>query len=156
MGRTRRQIVRGAILMAACLVAGPGVRRSRAATGGRSDADKALAFIEDITGRRATPSDRVALRMPSEFPTGYVVPIDIEVDSPMTREDHVRSIRVFAPENPLVEVAGFHFLRDRSLPRVSTRIRLARRQDVIAIADMSDGRLLLATAHVNVASNGCE
>jgi sulfur-oxidizing protein SoxY len=93
--------------------------------------------------------------MPAEFSTGYTVPMSISVDSPMTEADHVKSVRVFAPKNPLVEVAQFHFVPGRSLPRVSTRVRLAAPQHVVALAEMSNGNLLMAQAWVAVATNGC-
>ena len=54
--------------------------------------------------------------------------MDLHVDSAMTEDDHVRSVRVFAPENPINEVARFCFVPQRSVARVSTRIRLAEAQ----------------------------
>ena len=39
--------------------------------------------------------------------------------------------------------------------RVSTRIRLAKPQDVLAVAEMSDGALLLTRTRVKVDINGC-
>lgn len=154
--RTRRQLFCDTAIVATFVLLG---ERAASAANDLTAADatsSAIAFIQDMVGRTSIPSDRLALRMPADFPTGYTVPMEIVVDSPMTADDHVKSVRVFAPENPLVEVAAFHFVPARSLPRISSRIRLAGPQDVIAIADMSDGSLLLATAHVSVASNGCE
>ena len=117
--------------------------------------DEALEVVKQLTGRTAIRSDRLRLTMPANFPTGYTVPMDLDIDSPMTEADHVRQIRVFAPQNPIIEVAGFHFAPQRSLPRVSTRIRLAKPQHVIAVAEMNDGNLLMTTAWVHVATNGC-
>jgi sulfur-oxidizing protein SoxY len=77
------------------------------------------------------------------------------VDTAMTDIDHVRHVRVLAPLNPIVEVATFHFVPQRSEPRVSTRIRLAGPQEVLAIAEMSGGELLMARTWVEVATNGC-
>jgi sulfur-oxidizing protein SoxY len=93
--------------------------------------------------------------MPRTFPNGYTVPLTIEVDSLMTEDDHVRHVRVVAPRNPLIEVATFHFLPQHSQPRVSTRIRLAEPQYVLAVAEMSDGTLQMAKTWVDVATNGC-
>jgi sulfur-oxidizing protein SoxY len=93
--------------------------------------------------------------MPRTFPNGYTVPLMLEVDSPMTEDDYVRQVRVVAPRNPLIDVATFHFLPQRSQPRVSTRIRLAEPQYVLALAEMNDGGLLVAKAWVEVATNGC-
>ncbi|UIJ91106.1 thiosulfate oxidation carrier protein SoxY (plasmid) [Sinorhizobium meliloti] len=52
-------------------------------------------------------------------------------------------------------MAQFHFVPGRSLPRVSTRVRLAAPQHVVALAEMSNGNLLTAKAWVAVATNGC-
>lgn len=94
--------------------------------------------------------------MPRVFPNGYTVPLTLEIDSPMTEGGHVRKVRVLAPRNPLVEVATFHFVSQRSEPHVSTRIRLAEPQYVLAVAEMNDGALLMAKAWVEVATNGCK
>jgi sulfur-oxidizing protein SoxY len=79
----------------------------------------------------------------------------LDIDSPMTEADHVTQIRVFAPQNPIIEVASFRFAPQRTLPRVSTRIRLAKPQHVVAVAEMNDGNLLMTTTWVRVATNGC-
>jgi len=67
----------------------------------------------------------------------------------------VKRISVFAPQNPLTDVASFNFVPGRSVPRVSTRIRLAKPQFVVAVAEMGDGTLLMAKTYVDVATNGC-
>jgi sulfur-oxidizing protein SoxY len=120
-----------------------------------SAGDDATELIERLTGKIPIESDRLHLVMPRTFPNGYTVPLTIEVDSPMTEDDHVKLVRVVAPRNPLIEVATFHFLPQCSQPRVSTRIRLAEPQHVLAVAEMSDGTLLMAKTWVEVATNGC-
>jgi sulfur-oxidizing protein SoxY len=117
--------------------------------------DETTELIERLIGKKAIESDRVHLAMPRSFPNGYTVPLTLEIDSPMTEEDHVERVRVLAPGNPLIEVATFHFLAQRSQPRVSTRIRLAKPQHVLAVAEMNDGTLLMAKTWVEVVTNGC-
>ena len=56
--------------------------------------DEAVELIERLTGKTPTESDRLHLVMPRTFPNGYTVPLSIEVDSPMTENDHVRHVRV--------------------------------------------------------------
>jgi sulfur-oxidizing protein SoxY len=119
------------------------------------DADDAVALIKRLTGKTPTESDSLRLVMPRTFPNGYTVPLSFDIDSPMTESDHVRYVRVVAPRNPLIEVATFHFLPQRSQPRVSTRIRLAEPQFVLAFAELSDGTLLMTKTWVEVATNGC-
>jgi sulfur-oxidizing protein SoxY len=117
------------------------------------DADDAVALIKRLTGKTPIESDSLHLVMPRSFPNGYTVPLSLDIDSPMTEDDHVRYIRIVAPRNPLIEVATFHF--ERSQPRLSTRIRLAEPQFVLAFAELSDGTLLMTKTWVDVATNGC-
>jgi sulfur-oxidizing protein SoxY len=117
--------------------------------------EDAVAVVERLTGKTPIESERVHLVMPRSFPNGYTVPLNLAVDSPMTESNYVRYARVIAPRNPLIEVATFHFVPERSLPKVSTRIRLAEPQFVLAIAELNDGALLMAKAWVEVATNGC-
>lgn len=149
MGLTRRDV-----LMAGCV--GSAALASPLFSPGRARAqDETMELVERLTGRTATMSDRLHLVMPAVFPTGYTVPMDLDIYSPMTEDDHVRRIRVFAPRNPLLEVAGFNFVPQHSIARVSTRIRLAEPQYVVAVAEMSDGTLLMTKTWVDVATNGC-
>jgi sulfur-oxidizing protein SoxY len=123
---------------------------------GRSHADDEVDdVVKQLIGRSAIESDRIRLTMPRVFPNGYTVPLGLEVDSPMTAGDHVKQVRVLAPRNPIIEVATFHFVPGRSQPQVSTRIRLAAPQFVVAVAAMNDDALLMAKAWVEVATNGC-
>ncbi|BCH22796.1 sulfur oxidation protein SoxY [Mesorhizobium sp. L-8-10] len=149
MDLTRRDVLKGGCSGGAVLAC------AFLAPAEASDADQVMEFVGQQIGGVVTASDSVHLVMPATFPTGYTVPMELRVDSPMTRDDHVRRIRVFAPENPIVEVAGFNFVPGRSVARVSTRIRLAKPQNVVAVAEMNDGRLLAARTWVDVASNGC-
>jgi sulfur-oxidizing protein SoxY len=117
--------------------------------------DEALDFVGSLIGRTLAISDRLHLTMPTVFPSGYTVPMAIAVDSPMTEADHVRYVRVFAPKNPIIEIAAFRFAPQRCAPSVSTRVRLAAPQFVVAVAELNDETLLAAKTWVDVASNGC-
>jgi sulfur-oxidizing protein SoxY len=119
------------------------------------EAGDGVELIKRLTGKTPAASDRLHLVMPRTFPNGYTVPLAVDIDSPMTENDYVRYIRVAAPHNPLIEVATFYFVPRRSLPRVSTRIRLAEPQNVLAFAELSDGTLLMTKTWVDVATNGC-
>jgi len=146
MGLTRRDLLSaGSAAFAGGFLWPPGVRAE----------DDALELVRRLTGKVATESDRLHLVMPAVFPTGYTVPMSLDIDSPMTEADHVRQIRVFAPQNPIIEVVGFHFEPQRSVPRVATRIRLAKPQTVVAVAEMNDGALLMTKTWVDVATDGC-
>ncbi len=147
-GLTRRLLL---LAVTAGFASASGVLPARAS----DDGDDPVELIKRLTGKTPTESDRLHLDMPRTFPNGYTVPLALDIDSPMTESDHVRYIRVVAPRNPLIEVATYHFVPQRSQPRVSTRIRLAKPQFVLAFAELSDGTLLMAKTWVDVATNGC-
>lgn len=113
-------------------------------------------LIEQLFARTATPSPRVRLELPAVFANGYSVPLTLAVDAPMTEADHVRVLHVLAPKNPIIAVAKFQFSPASGRAAVSTRIRLAQSQAVLAVADMSDGTLLMARRWVEVDTDGCK
>ncbi len=112
-------------------------------------------LVEQLIGRMATESERVRLEMPTVFANGYSVPVTLAVDSPMTESDYVRSVLVVAPRNPIVTVVKFRFTAQSGRALVSTRIRLSQPQSVLAVAEMSDGLLLMARCWVKVDVDGC-
>jgi sulfur-oxidizing protein SoxY len=142
---TRRAVLGAAALAGLAL----GVRSAKGAP------DPEMALAEQLFGRAPVPSDRLRLDIPPVFPNGYTVPLAFDVDSPMTDSEHVLAVHVVAPRNPLVRVASFHFTPRSGRARISTRIRLAEPQNVIAVAEMSDGSLLMAKTWVEVEINGC-
>lgn len=152
----KRQLsfTRRTVLSAA--VAGSAGFASAALASTPTPGDDAAKLVKQLTGKTPIASDRLHLMMPQVFPNGYTVPFTLVIDSPMTESDHVRHVSVLAPRNPLVEVATFHFVPQRSEPRVSTRIRLAEPQYVLAVAETNDGTLLMTETWVEVATNGCK
>ena len=63
--------------------------------------------------------------------------------------------RVRAAEIPSSKSPVSTLSRERSVAHVSTRIRLAKPQHVVAVAEMNDGTLLMTKTWVDVATNGC-
>jgi len=112
-------------------------------------------LIRHLTGRIPVRSPRVHLEMPPVFANGYTVPLSLEVDSPMIQSDYVRVVHVLAPRNPIIMVGSFQFTPQSGRARVSTRIRLAEPQNVLAAAEMSDGAVLMTKTWVKVDINGC-
>jgi sulfur-oxidizing protein SoxY len=99
---------------------------------------------------------RIRLSIPPVYKDGSSVPLAVEVDSPMTEANYVSHIHVVAPDNPLPEVASFHFTPLGGKASASTRIRLeAGNQTVVATAELSDGSVLTTRTSVRVAIGGC-
>lgn len=104
----------------------------------------------------ATPVEgKITLELPEVAENGNFVPLILSVNSPMSADDFVKAIHVLSTANPVALVAVFHLTPVNAQARVQSRMRLAKTQDIIAIAEMSDGSFALATALVKVTIGGC-
>jgi sulfur-oxidizing protein SoxY len=98
---------------------------------------------------------KITLELPEIAENGNFVPLTVTVDSPMTPEDHVKVIHILATANPVARVASFHLSPVNGVAKVQSRMRLARTQDVIAIAQFSNGLIAAGTTTVKVTIGGC-
>lgn len=147
---TRRGLLCTTVAGAAALaLAGIPVQPHAAA----SDVDAMIK--EMVGGKEATADDRLSLDLPEIAENGNTVPLEISVDSPMTDDDYVKAVHVFATENPRPEVVSFKFTPQSGRAIASTRMRLAKTQDVVAVAELSDGSVLRAAREVKVTIGGC-
>jgi sulfur-oxidizing protein SoxY len=83
------------------------------------------------------------------------VPLTVSAESPMTAADHVKALHVFNEKNPQPDVVSFRFGPRAGRASVSTRIRLADTQTVVAICEMSDGSFWQTSANVVVTLAAC-
>ena len=108
-----------------------------------------------IAGGREPTDGRVTLELPKIAETGNSVPITVRADSPMTPDDHVARLHVLSMGNPRPNVATFHLGPRAGLAEVGTRIKLSRTQQVVAVAEMSDGSLWRDQASIVVTLGAC-
>ncbi len=113
------------------------------------------AAIAEFTDGRSVQEGRITLDIPVLVENGNSVPMTVEVDSPMTPEDHVTEIAVFNERNPLPDVVRFRPSPALGLARFQTRIRLGDTQKITAIARLSDGTLWSAAMTVIVTAPAC-
>ena len=111
--------------------------------------------IQKRLGDRQPQAGKMTLQMPEVAENGHTVPLTVAVESAMTGHEYVSAIHVFAEKNPNPEVASFYFSPLSGKAEVSTRIRLARTQDVVALAVLSDGSVYQARTTVKVTIGGC-
>lgn len=121
----------------------------------RADADDVAEAMKGLIGDRKPQEGRVTLGLPQIAENGNTVPLTIEVDSPMTDSDYCKAVHVFAEKNPRPDVATFKFTPACGKAVASTRMRLAKTQNIIAVAEMSDGSLYMAKSEVKVTIGGC-
>src|SRR5690349_10916302 len=81
--------------------------------------------LRRLFGGRAMAEGRIRLRLPEIAENGLIVPMAVEVESPMTPEDHVRSVHVFADGNPSPHILTYHFTAASGRAAATCRIRLA-------------------------------
>lgn len=113
------------------------------------------AAIRTITGGATVQSGKVKLDIPPLVENGNSVPMTVSVASPMTANDHVKSIHVFNEKNPQPNLGNFYLGPRAGRAQVSTRIRLADSQKITAIARLSDGSFWSVTADVVVTLAAC-
>lgn len=97
------------------------------------------AALRAFAGGRSIADGRVHLEIALLIENGNAAPVAITVDSPMTATDHVRRIALFNERNPQRDVAVFTLGPRAGKASVSTRMRLATSQRLVAVAEMSDG-----------------
>lgn len=113
------------------------------------------AAIKAIAGDADVTQGALTLTAPEIAENGNSVPIAVLVDGELTPESYVESVAIFADGNPNPEVITFNFTPDSGEAFAATRMRLAKTQNVVAVAKMNDGSVLTDTKNVKVTIGGC-
>ncbi len=111
--------------------------------------------LAKILGDAKPVENRIKFEVPDTAESGNTVPYSVLVDSPMTAADHVKAVHILAAGNPLPGVASFQFTPASGKAQVSSRMRLARSQAVVAVAELSTGQFLIGRRMVKVTIGGC-
>jgi sulfur-oxidizing protein SoxY len=121
----------------------------------RANTPQMEAAIRSIVGQAKINKGKVELDLPPLVENGNTVPMAVTVDSPMTKDNYVKAIHVFNEKNPQPNVLTVRLGPRAGKAHVSTRIRLADTQKVVAIAEMSDGTFWSDTTEVVVTLAAC-
>ncbi len=105
-------------------------------------------YIEAFTGGAEVGEGGITLTAPEIAENGNTVPIEVSAEG-------ATEIMVLALGNPVPPVATFKFGPLAASQDAKTRIRLAKTQDVVAIAKMDDGTFAKASASIKVTIGGC-
>lgn len=143
--RTRRAVLAraGGVL---CLALVRGVHAARA------DMERA---ITEFAGGAPIAAGRVRLDVPELVENGNSVPVVVSVDGPVTPDRFVRRIAVFNEKNPQTHVAVFELGPRAGRVHVSTRMRMADSQAIVAVAELSDGTFWSDRVEVVVTLAAC-
>ena len=163
IGWSRRDVLKrlGAASVSAAVGSGM-VGRSRPATAQGNLAalgpeEKVEATMQRLFGSRRMREDAAAVTvdLPLIAENGAVVPITVEVQSPMTPASHVKNIYVISDKNRRPMNAKFSLTPEAGAAWVGANLRLGESTDVRVVAELSDGALWMAKRHVKVTVGGC-
>jgi sulfur-oxidizing protein SoxY len=114
--------------------------------------EEMAAAIKAFTGGAALREGKVSFDIAQLIDNGNAVPVTVAVDSDA---GHVAAIAIFNEKNPHTEVAVFTLGPRAGKAEVSTRIRLATSQRLVAIARMDDGAYWSRSVDVIVTLAAC-
>jgi len=154
---TRRSVLRALGTLGAAAAVGTltGPRPARAQALGQQETVEAA--MKRVFGTRAIKdgSALVKLDVPLIAENGAVVPVSVEVNSPMTPSNYVKHIYVVADKNRIPVVTKVTLSPEAGQAYVGENVRLGETGDVRAIVEQSDGTLLQVKREVKVTVGGC-
>jgi sulfur-oxidizing protein SoxY len=149
---------RAALLSGAAMACAPATIFAHAARADETLPERTVHFEEalrSLLAGREPVAEGVTIEIPEIAENGNFVPVTIGVDSPMTAEDHVKTIHLLSSGNPVAKVATFQLSPANGVARIQSRMRLARTQDVVVVTEHADGALRMAATLVKVTIGGC-
>ena len=105
-------------------------------------------LIAAFTGGASVAEGAVEIKAPEIAENGNTVPIGVSAAG-------ATSILLVSTGNPNPGIATFKFGALSPSASASTRIRMAKTQDLVAVAKMADGSFAQATRTVKVTIGGC-
>jgi sulfur-oxidizing protein SoxY len=161
---SRRSFLRSCAMGVAGLVVSGAVSRSEgllAATRLRGPDDpevpneEVARILKGLFGDRPIRRGHVSLDMPAVAEDGRVVPVIIESDLPMSKEQYVKGVHLIVDHNPDAHLAAFHLTPALGQISISTRIKMKRTTWVRAILETNTGEVWAGYTRVLVTLNGC-
>lgn len=105
-------------------------------------------LIAAFTGGADLGEGAITLTAPEIAENGNTVPIEVSAPGAV-------SVALYADGNPVPPIATLNFGPLNPSRSASTRVRLAKTQNVVAVAKMEDGTFQMAKAAVKVTIGGC-
>ena len=151
LSRTRRRF----LLEAGAIAGAAGIGLPRGSEPAAATLASMRAAIRKIVGEAPLNRGKIKIDVPALIENGNAVPFTVSCESPMTESDHVKAIHVFTEKNPQPNVISVQLGPRAGRASVSTRIRLADTQKVVAVAQMSDGSFWSDDVEVVVTLAAC-
>jgi len=117
--------------------------------------ESVIASMGKILGDKQLKEGRIKITLPEIAENGAAVAMRVLVDGPMTADDHVTAIHMFAEGNPLPGIGSYYLNPRNGKAEISLRVRLAKSQKIVVVAETSKGEAFLARRAVKVTLGGC-
>ena len=112
-------------------------------------------MMNPITQGAKVLQQDVTLTAPMLADNGSLVPMGVQVQSPMTEQDHVTHLYLLSQRNPVTRMAVFQLGPWNGRAEVNTRVRLAGTQVVVALARFSSGEFRYGQLDIIVTESAC-
>lgn len=149
----RRRLMKG--LAAGALLPWAAPLRAQENASLTEPAESIVPALKQFTNGAAVTRGKVKLEIPFLAENGNLVPMKVSVDSPMNAASHVRAIYILSEKNPRPVIARISLTPQSGRAELTTRIRLATSQRVVAVAQLSDGSFWSDTREVVVTETAC-
>jgi len=106
-------------------------------------------------GKTIKDDARVSLTLPEIAENGGTVPLTVSVESPMSADEHIKAVHIYADGNPLPQVASYFLGPSNGKAELSLRMRLSKSQNVVAVAETNTGEVWVGRKQVKVTLGGC-
>jgi len=139
------------------LAGGPGTASAQGNLAALQPEEKVDATLKRLFGGRPIKDGSSVIKMdlPLIAENGAVVPITVEVQSPMAPTSYVKNIYIISDRNRRPMNARFSLTPEMGAAAIGANLRLNETGDVRAIVELNDGTLLMAKREVKVTVGGC-
>ncbi len=159
----RRNFIKSLVAVSAVAVTTPMMAKEevakeeakKTAPKGPNDMPYDVALKAIVGDKEVKDSDKITLSVPEIAENGAVVPVKVEVDSPMTEKEYVKAIHVLNSKNSNARCADTMLTPANGKGYFGTRVKLSETQEVVAVVELSDGTFMKKGKSIKVTIGGC-
>lgn len=111
--------------------------------------------IAKFTGGKGSKQSIVVLSAPEIAENGLVVPLKVSVEMETSNPLFPKKIHLIAPGNPVPHVCSMSISKRNGRAYMSTRVKLAKSQEIIALVELGNGTFVHDSKMVKVTIGGC-
>jgi predicted secreted protein len=148
----RRDFVKGCAIFTAVSVFLPSMATPLFA----DDEEYAKLYAAVTKGKQVVSGDgKIKLNMEEKPANAMKAQVEITVDYPMTQNDFISKIYVFAPKNKFSHAITASYTPKSGMAYLYTEMRVGFPQDVVVMAETNKGQIFKITKNIKVEASGC-